>query len=303
MPKLVQSKQYLPFIKGLFTEASMINFPEGATIDEDNLIISRQGIRERRLGLQVDSDSSWIQPLTSYNTCAEQTGNCTEIEPETSPCALDSILLCHFDSSLTDSTNNYTLTNNGGASIQFDTSNKQFGSGSLYFATSYGDGKNIALNNTLSIASNQDWTVDFWFKNDTGVTLWDIYVSSGYGVALFGQSSNQVCVFGTVDRADLSGVHNCTIGSGWHHIAIVNTQTPVTIGATGYRVLLFVDGVMSTSYVTGALQSNQALSIRYLGWDGKVGYALTGNLDEFHVTERACWLEDFTPPTSAYVLG
>lgn len=76
MPKLVQSKQYLPFIKGLFTEASMINFPEGATIDEDNLIISRQGIRERRLGLHIDTDSSWVQPVASYNTCAEQTGNC-----------------------------------------------------------------------------------------------------------------------------------------------------------------------------------------------------------------------------------
>ena len=78
MPKLVQSKQYLPFIKGLFTEASMINFPEGATIDEDNLIISRQGVRERRMGLQVDADSSWVKPVASYNTCAEQTGNCGE---------------------------------------------------------------------------------------------------------------------------------------------------------------------------------------------------------------------------------
>ena len=54
----------------------MINFPEGATIDEDNLIISHQGIRERRLGLHIDTDSSWVQPVASYNTCAEQTGNC-----------------------------------------------------------------------------------------------------------------------------------------------------------------------------------------------------------------------------------
>ena len=304
MPKLVSDKAYLPFTKGLITEVSPLAYPEGATLDEDNIIITRAGERERRLGLVVDTDNVWVTPVGSYNNCTAKASVCSVLpEPEINPCALDSILLCHFDSDLIDSTGNYTLTNNGGASIQLDSTDKQFGSGSLQFATSFGDGKNIALNNTLSIASNQDWTVDFWFYNDTGNDTWEIYISSGYGVSLFGKETAQKACFGTVDRADLSGVHSCTITSGWHHVAIVNTQTPVTIGATEYRVLLFVDGIMSTSYITGALQNNQALSIRYIGWDGKVGYALTGNLDEFHVTQRACWLTNFTPPTSAYVLG
>lgn len=90
MPKLVSDKAYLPFTKGLITEVSPLAYPEGATIDEDNLIISRQGIRERRMGLQVDSDSSWVQPVASYGTCTEPTGNCTlnTCEEQTGNCTL-----------------------------------------------------------------------------------------------------------------------------------------------------------------------------------------------------------------------
>jgi len=39
------------WIAGLITEASPVNFPEGASIDEENFILSRDGSRGRRLGL------------------------------------------------------------------------------------------------------------------------------------------------------------------------------------------------------------------------------------------------------------
>lgn len=39
------------WVKGLITEASPLNFPEGASVDEENFILNRDGTRKRRLGL------------------------------------------------------------------------------------------------------------------------------------------------------------------------------------------------------------------------------------------------------------
>ena len=83
MPKLVSDKAYLPFTKGLITEVSPLAYPEGATLDEDNIIITRAGERKRRLGLVVDTDSVWVTPVNSYDNCIAKTSggspslNCT----------------------------------------------------------------------------------------------------------------------------------------------------------------------------------------------------------------------------------
>ena len=45
------------FIKGLMTEASPINFPENASVDEENFVLNTDGTRQRRLGLQDETDS------------------------------------------------------------------------------------------------------------------------------------------------------------------------------------------------------------------------------------------------------
>jgi len=39
------------WVKGLITEASPLNFPEGASVDEENFVLDRDGTRSRRLGL------------------------------------------------------------------------------------------------------------------------------------------------------------------------------------------------------------------------------------------------------------
>lgn len=62
MPRAASEKQYIPFVKGLITEASALTFPEGATVDEDNFVINRDGSRQRRLGLEIDEDAIWIEP-------------------------------------------------------------------------------------------------------------------------------------------------------------------------------------------------------------------------------------------------
>lgn len=49
------------FVKGYITEASPLNFPEGASLDEVNMKLKRDGTRERRLGLDYE-DSYTLQP-------------------------------------------------------------------------------------------------------------------------------------------------------------------------------------------------------------------------------------------------
>jgi len=49
------------FVKGYITEASPLNFPEGASLDEVNMKLKRDGTRERRLGLDYE-DSYALQP-------------------------------------------------------------------------------------------------------------------------------------------------------------------------------------------------------------------------------------------------
>lgn len=45
--------------KGLITEASPLNFPEGASVDEENFVLDRDGSRRRRFG--YDYETGWSQ--------------------------------------------------------------------------------------------------------------------------------------------------------------------------------------------------------------------------------------------------
>ena len=48
--------EFKNFIKGLITEASPVNFPPEASYDEENFQLNRDGTRDRRLGLDYESD-------------------------------------------------------------------------------------------------------------------------------------------------------------------------------------------------------------------------------------------------------
>lgn len=56
MPQNLQQKTVNTFNKGLITEFSELQFPEGASIDELNCNLSRDGSRSRRLGLEYETD-------------------------------------------------------------------------------------------------------------------------------------------------------------------------------------------------------------------------------------------------------
>lgn len=55
MARAKSNKLYRTFTKGLITEASPLTYPEDASIDELNTVISRKGNRTRRVGLDYQS--------------------------------------------------------------------------------------------------------------------------------------------------------------------------------------------------------------------------------------------------------
>ena len=61
MPRSNQTGEFSTFVGGLVTEASPLTFPENASIDEANFILNRDGSRDRRLGMDRETD------LVPYN--------------------------------------------------------------------------------------------------------------------------------------------------------------------------------------------------------------------------------------------
>ena len=56
------NQEFNTFIRGIITEASPLNFPENASIDEENFVLKRTGIRELRLGM--DYEEGYVLKVT-----------------------------------------------------------------------------------------------------------------------------------------------------------------------------------------------------------------------------------------------
>lgn len=56
MPRAEQVKLYRSFVKGLITEASYLTYPEDASTDELNTVLSRKGNRTRRFGIDYEDN-------------------------------------------------------------------------------------------------------------------------------------------------------------------------------------------------------------------------------------------------------
>jgi hypothetical protein len=60
MPKKGSRAEINTFIQGLITEASPLNFPANASLDEDNFELNHDGTRDRRLGLDLEETHAEI---------------------------------------------------------------------------------------------------------------------------------------------------------------------------------------------------------------------------------------------------
>lgn len=68
MAQVSGSKTYNTFIAGMITEASPLTFPENASIDEANCSLNRNGLRQRRLGIDFEVGHSLINTLETSST-------------------------------------------------------------------------------------------------------------------------------------------------------------------------------------------------------------------------------------------
>lgn len=59
------------FIQGLITEASPLNFPPNATVDESNFVLNRDGTRNRRLGMDFEQGYQFLANNTSIQALNE----------------------------------------------------------------------------------------------------------------------------------------------------------------------------------------------------------------------------------------
>lgn len=67
MPKQSARAEVNTFVRGLITEASPLNFPPNASLDEQNYELNRDGTRDRRLGLDYEEDSVLIPTSLSID--------------------------------------------------------------------------------------------------------------------------------------------------------------------------------------------------------------------------------------------
>lgn len=74
MARQTAAQEVNAFVKGIITEASPLTFPENASLNEENIVLNKDGSRRRRLGLDFEVDfltvNTGITPTadTAYNT-------------------------------------------------------------------------------------------------------------------------------------------------------------------------------------------------------------------------------------------
>ena len=213
------------------------------------------------------------------------------------------VLLQHFDSDLSDSSNsNHTATANGNAAVS--TTQKQFGAGATYFDGT-GDYLSIPDSSNWTLSSG-DWTIETWVRLDTLTNG-----ASNYQ-CLFGQYQNDdnrwsVCylgggtpgtdeffvssvVGGSVTAAYGTGAQSIAINQ-WYHIAAVRSGTTTTI---------YVNGVAKSSSTVVYSDVSSPLYIghgRYTGGN----FDLKGYMDDVRITKGvARYTSGFTPPTETF---
>ena len=74
MPQSLSQKAVNNFVRGLITEAGELTFPEGASVDELNCELRRDGSRRRRLGLALESNHV-LSSFTFSNSEIVHTGD------------------------------------------------------------------------------------------------------------------------------------------------------------------------------------------------------------------------------------
>lgn len=281
-----------------FSEApdSCVAFCDGAT----NFI---WGGNETRCGkfIVTDQTESVKKDFTEYidNTSTSKYATLSTSAAGTD----DTVLLCHFDNNLTDSspTTPHTLT--GINTPTFSTATKKMGTHSIYFDGSQG----------ITIPDNADfdlsggtWTIDTW-----------IYWTGGTQATIYRQGLN---ASPTADYIEIYYTSGSILGLQIYSAAsaIVSMSTPAVLTKNAWNhIEISENGNDYRIFVNGLLKASLSSAERAADYDGLVTIGLTsdygetpsysrfmtGYLDEFRISTSCRHTSDFTPPTTPYAGG
>ncbi|QWR78136.1 LamG domain-containing protein [Candidatus Magnetomonas plexicatena] len=210
-------------------------------------------------------------------------------------------LLIHFDgsgASFTDSSASARTITAYGNTTQSATQSK-FGGKSGYFD---GTGDYLTVPNSSDFDfGTGDFTIDAWvcstsFANhqtvaskatDTSYHGWRFHILQTSGYLHFNQGNGSAW-----DANAVSSSVGVTL-NGWTHIAVVR-------GFGDSHIYYYVNGVRSGGYIPVYPSNGSACAMSIGQWASPYPYNFIGYMDEFRVSNKARWANDFTPPTSAY---
>ena len=155
----------------------------------------------------------------------------------------------------------------------------------------------IAINNvsTLPKFATDDWTIDWWEYRQDSTTSSSFKMGPTGGTSFMGcyQVGTNLCFYAT-RKGSSWDVLNGTVGSvvtrnTWVHHAIVRHKSDLLVFKNGtlVKTLKEVSDFIAAQYFT--ISSNSSTP------------SITGNMDEFRISDFAVWTSDFTPKTTRYL--
>ena len=217
--------------------------------------------------------------------------------PPVDPASL-TIVLLHFDTDYTDSSQTAAVWSNSGSGQSISATSK-FGAGSL---ATLGTGGISTQNATVCEAlGSGNWTIEGWFNktaigNDTN-GLFMFMSGSGQPITLYIENGILYAAvrFDASTRITIS--HQTAIVAGvFTHYALVRNGATIT---------LYLNGVAGTTTIdSGALSLYPAPFYCHISLARKVEYDtityLNGLHDEFRYRREAVYTANFTPPTAPF---
>lgn len=245
----------------------------------------------------------------------------------------NSLLLLHFDNDWLDSSTNGTpiTVSATGYDIYtpgFDSAEKKFGSGSsLYLNCTFEGTINnyyVEIRNKFENLYSGDWTIDFWAKTNTEADINLVFHVPWYHAGKYVNDSGD-----TKQRSLTIYLKQYTIASGWRHLYFYSTHTGglksfeeiggqykfnqwnhfavVNYGGSGK---MYINGneIQSFSFVTENDTNDTWAYPKIFG--GRDPDPLPPGetqmnrqnfwLDEFHVSDTALWINNFSVPTNPW---
>lgn len=261
----------------------------GVKVDGTTITIDENGVISSTTTSNGESSGGNITGVyTEENLVA---GEGIEIRDESSSGGIDEdTLLClHFDNNANDSSTYVDSLNNSSLTLEYSQTAK-FGDASCYSISG------VITNNVFTSVSDA-LTIDFWvnknINENTAGTQISWGTNGGFGFAAYG-SGSQSQFYVSINNDYIYwpfDYDSSLLNNSWNHLAGVFSKNE-----EGYIVArLFVNGhkvLEETTPNTMFSPEGEDMS--------QIHFITGGGIDEFRISKKAVWTEDFTPNSSQY---